>query len=178
MNGSTPPDVTSALHRHVPPPRTLITFGASASGGPYEVQFKVPIPDSRLRVKITLLYVRPAGSSAMDFTATLWLSERDLEDAGVAGSLIPTTDIEGTSASPTTIPANTGLAGYSREFVTAGDYIVGRLVASPGAIEDLGSWVLQTRYQPDAVRFTHAEWQAIKAQANPSITVGPLKILS
>jgi len=171
-------DIGSARHKYVPMQQSLITFGASASGSDHTAVFRVPIPDSRLRVKISVLFVPVAGSLAISgLNATLWLYETDVEAAGVSGSQIPTTNIEGTSATPTAIPAAAGLQGYSREFVSSGDYIVGKLIAQPGG-PAVGTWVLQCRYQPDSVRFTDREWNEIVSQCNPNVTTGPLKILS
>jgi hypothetical protein len=170
-------DVGSARHRFVAPQQSLITLGPSATGGPYTAVFRVPIPDSRLRVKISTLFVPASGLATSGLSADLWLYETDVEAAGVTGIQIPTTNIEGTQAAPTAIPEAAGLMGYSREFVSAADYIVGRLRASPGG-PGVGTWVLQTRYQPDAVRFTDREWNEIKNQCNPNVTIGPLRILS
>jgi hypothetical protein len=160
------------LRKHVPPQRTLLTFTSGGSGTAKTAVFRVPIPDSRLRVKLSVMYIPATGIAVTVAAATLWLYEADVDDSGVQGNLIPCTNIEGTSAAPTALPLAAGLQGYSREFVTAADYIVGRLVASPSSAP--GSWVLQARYQPDAVRFTDEEWNALKSQCNPDLSVGPV----
>jgi len=163
----------SAVHKWVPPQRSLITFATSAEG-PATASFRVPIPDSRLRVKISLLFVPTASENPTDISgsATLWLAETDWENSGVTGRTIALTNIEGTKAAPTAIAAAVGLLGYSREFVSAGDAIEGVFVATNP--DQLGTWVLQARYQPDAVRFTNREWNEIKNQCNPYLITAPV----
>lgn len=147
---------------------TLATFAGGSGIG--TTDFKVPIPDSRLRVKLSILYILPGNTAVSNLSSTLWLREADEDASGVTGALIPLADIEGTSAAPTAIPSNTALLGYSREFISAADYIVGTFATllAPSA---LGSWVLQCRYQPQAVRFTDEEWEEIAANCNPSVPV-------
>lgn len=142
-----------------------------ATGGPYTSTFRVPIPDSRLRVKLSVLFIPGAGgapNAASLGASTLWLYEADADLSGLSGITIPATDIVGTSAVPLVIPASADLGGYSREFVTAADAIEGVLTSTPGG-PMIGTWMLQTRYQPDAVRFTFEEWDQIKAGCNPQL---------
>lgn len=161
----------SALHKYIPQPLALITFGGSTSPAGITCQFRVPVPDSRLRVKVSVLFVPQAGRArnvgALG-TSTLWLAETDDDLSGLSGIAVPSTDIEGTAAAPTTIPASPGLGGYSREFVSAADAIEG-LLTSTFASGMVGTWMLQTRYQPNAVRFTYEEWDRIKAGCNPQL---------
>lgn len=135
-----------------------------ASGKSKDIFFNVPMPDSRMRVKISVLF-KFSGAPSAGPAATLWLAETDLDESGAQGDLVPLTNIEGTSAAPTAIPADTGLLGYSREFISAADNIQGRLtIPANGAT---GYWVLQTRYQPFSVSFSSEEWGLIIAQCNP-----------
>jgi hypothetical protein len=158
----------SARHKYVPPVRSLITFSALGSGSA-SVKFRVPIPDSRLRVKISVLFIPVAGNAPTSGVGgTLWLYEADDDQSGVSGMSIGCTNIEGTQASPTAIPAASPLLGYSREFVSAGDAIEGVLAATSGGAM-IGTWVLQVRYQPDAVRFTDEEWIEIRNLCNPTL---------
>lgn len=165
----------SAHQKYKPPVQTLCTFG-SGSGAAVTVAFRVPVPDSRLRVKISIMFIPVAGNYPLTGIAsagTLWLSEAEDDDSGVQGGTIPCTNIEGTSAAPTSIPAANGLLGYSREFVSAGDNIQGVFNVTPGG-PMVGSWVLQTRYQPEGVRFTPEEWNEIVPQCNPNLTTPPV----
>ncbi len=148
---------------------TLDTLIGMQSGGSgiATVFFKIPIPDSRMRVKVSIPFIRPTGTAATGISATLWLYEADEDLSGVQGDLLPLANIEGTSAAPLSIPIDTGLLGYSREFISAADYIIGRIVTA-GQPSTPGSWMLQTRYQPQAVRFTDAEWNSIASGCNPS----------
>jgi hypothetical protein len=132
--------------------------------------FKVPVPDSRLRTKISLFWNLPPAQALGSLASTLWLYEADLDLSGNGGDLVPLTDLVGTQAAPLTIPQNVDLLGYSREFITAADYICGVLTMTVPP-EGQSSWVLQCRYQPQSVRFTDDEWQEIAAACNPSVDV-------
>jgi hypothetical protein len=135
--------------------------------------FRVPIPDSRLRVKISVIFVFKAGTQPVnpDLSsggATLWLAETEDDDSGMSGTTIASTNIEGTEAAPTVIPQAVGLAGYSREFITAADNIEGRFSTSYNGF--VGNWILQLRYQPDnGQHFTNEEWREICGQAKPIV---------
>ena len=107
--------------------------------------------------------------------ATLWLREVEEDNSGTSGIDIPCTDLVGTSAAPLAIPANSGLRGYSREFVTAADWLVGTLAIAT-SVGTPGVWMLQTRYQPQSVSFTPEEWRRIIVNANPTCPVPGLAI--
>lgn len=159
----------SARHKYVPPVRSLITFGSGA--GSATVKFRVPVPDSRLRVKISVLFVPDAGnaaSSGVALSSSIWLYEAEDDQSGVSGMSLGATNIEGTQAAPTAIPAADPLLGYSREFVSAADAIEGVLASTAGG-PMIGTWVLQVRYQPNAVRFTNEEWTEIRNQCSPTL---------
>jgi hypothetical protein len=145
-------------------PKTVTLAAIKAGEGiTKDVFFSVPYPDSRLRVKVTLMFI--PDDPSVTSTALLWMYEADLENGGMRGDNIPLTDLVGTSAAPLSIPKNAALGGYTREFVSAADYIEGRLSVND---EVSGYWVLQTRYQPQSVSFTSEEWKLITAQCNPS----------
>jgi hypothetical protein len=161
--------------RWIPKPIIVGQVIAGSTGAVKTSTFQVPFPDSRLRVKISLLFKRtPSGSTVgTSPTATLWLAECDIDDSGMQGDEVPLTNIEGTFLAPTAIPADAGLLGYSREFVSAADYIQGVLRMTGSGVT--GYWVLQTRYQPQSVSFSAEEWGLITAHCNPSgniVTVG------
>ncbi len=155
---------------------TLVTFTSGTGTG--SIDFKVPVPDSRLRVKVSVMFIPEAGDVGdSGLIATLWLRECELDVSGVAGSMVPTANIEGSESGtpgPTAIPIATGLQGYSREFITAADYIVGTLDVSDGGPSPGGSWVLQCRYQPQSVRFSEEEWNEIEPNCNPAPLSSPL----
>ncbi len=153
---------------------TLGTF-ASGSGNIDDVEFQVPIPDSRLRVKISLLFIPTSGTATSGASGEVWMREAERDSSGVSGSLIPCANINvGTEAAPLAIPVAAGLQGYSREFVTAADYILGTASFTGGGPTTGGSWVLQCRYQPQAVRFTDDEWNRIASNCNPVVSSGPI----
>lgn len=166
----------SATQRIYTQPQTLATFGGVVAGGG-TITFRVPTPDSRLRVKISVLFIPPAGqrpNTGLAQTSSLWLYESEDDMSGVSGMTIPSTNVEGTYSAGTLIPDADGLLGYSRELVTAGDYVEGVFAAATPSPIIAGSWVLQTRYQPDAVRFTDEEWQQFVGQCAPTLTSPPL----
>lgn len=157
--------------RYIPRSIPLVQTGGSNSGATATINFMVPVPDSRLRVKISLIFIRAPGSGGATNCppSTLWISENDVEDAGFNGGQIPLVNIEGTAAAPTAIPIDAGglgLFGYSREFFTAADYLQGQLVVTNNSVQ--GYWVLQTRYQPQVVGMRDSEWETIINQCNPT----------
>lgn len=169
----------SALQKIETQPISLVTIQGS-SGVPANpfVYFRIPIPDSRLRVKLSVLFIPLAGAAA-EFDATgfanLWLYEAEDDTSGMSGRTIQTGNIEGTEAAPTAVPSTAPLLGYSREFVTAADAIEGKFTLLANIT--LGTWILKSRYQPDAVRFTDAEWEQIATGCQPhTIKTAPFTI--
>lgn len=151
---------SSSARWHYGKTATLATFRTASGSG--SVKFRVDNPPVTLRLKVSILFVPkppqlpvPAG---LGFNGTLWLYESENQDIGVSGQTIPSTDIAGTSAVPISLLASVGLYGYSREFVTAADGVEG-IVALTGGGGEIGDWVLTTRWQPNAVPFTAAEWE-------------------
>jgi hypothetical protein len=139
------------------------------------LHLRVPAPDSRCRIKISVIFFPGQGNAIPDLAnlCTIWVSANEEDTSGISGSAgrsVPVTDVEGTSDTPTQFPVATGLSGYSREFVTAADWLeadvaIGGLAATAG-----GVWALQTRIQPDAVTFTWPEWDAIRRLFTPQVS--------
>ncbi len=152
--------------KHIPQSIILARLTGNPDAGK-NITFRVPVPDSRLRVKLSILWTPGSGAFPNLAAAgnTLWLYEAEL-DLSSSGRTVPCVDLEGTSAAPITIPKSADLAGYSREFVTAADYIEG-VVGIVGTALFAGTVILQTRYQPDSVRFTQDEWDEIRREALP-----------
>lgn len=170
MGSSGSQDPTLQLWR--PPMQPLMRQTGAGTGAVVgkTTNFRVPIPDSRLRVKVSCMFVYAANATRLAVTgqgATLWLRESEIDDSGTSGDLVPCTDLAGsTQAAPIAIPQSAGLAGFSREFISAADYIEGTLAVAT-SVASAGYWVLQCRYQPNAVRFTPEEWDSITRGANP-----------
>jgi hypothetical protein len=155
--------------RHIPKAVVLARVIGSGNGGAFVAHPSIPMPDSRLRVKTSFIFVRDNNvASGTSPNATLWLFEADTEDAGMRGDDTPLANIIPgiTQAAPLVIPVTAPLQGYTREFVSAADYINGELTVSDNGIA--GYWVLQTRYQPQSVAFTSEEWDLITSQCNPT----------
>ena len=165
---------------HVPKPQILSDFGAAGTG---TAVFRVPLPDSRVRCKVTLLYdVVPKTTNPslpIDITGTshtIWMCLADDDFQGrVAGPVQtqnvvvnPATGLLVTRAAPLTIPSDAGVMGFSREFVSAGDYLYGEL-ATGFVASAPGRWMLYTRYQPEGLYLPPDEWAAITALARPDI---------
>lgn len=172
--------IKDSAHQIYIPPSIIPLVHTTASGVlSATTTFRVNTPDSRLRVKISIRFAGDAGTDATaDITAaapTLWLAEADIDDCGVSGIALPLTNIEGTKAAPlaflTTAPAAAGLQGYSREFTTAADCILGTFFTKSNGFSN-GMWYLQMRYQPDSVRFAPDEWDAIVSKCNGQNTGG------
>jgi hypothetical protein len=159
----------AASQKFVSKPVRLMTYKTSSNVG-QTAHFSVPIPDSRLRVKLSTLWVGQNGSNLPDIIAagaTLWLAEYETDWTGQQGNEICTNNILGTQAAPQAIANVAPSFGYSLELVSSADFVKGVLSSvNPG---DLGSWVLQCRYQPDSVRFAPDEWLELVGSMNPII---------
>lgn len=127
------------------------------------------------------MFIPPSGGAPVSLfnAGTLWLSEVEDDMSGVSGNTVPCTNIEGSQTSPTQIPAANGLQGYSREFVTGADAIEGVFTAfgdSAAGTAMIGTWTLQTSYQPESVRFTDREWDEITRACNVILIQGPVVV--
>lgn len=156
-------------------PLAFLSAGSGVAGGG---TFKVPVPDSRLRVKVSLIFVPNAGatllSSLAAAAATIWLYDAEQDASGQSGIELPCANVEGTSAAPTAFPAANGLYGYAREFTTSADNIKGDWNATSfGVVHAL---VLQVRYAPDSVRFSPEEWDEITRRCTPGRTTPLLNL--
>ena len=160
---------------HTPPAETLVKVLSTAeSEETTEVRFLVPTPDSRLRVKVSVLFVKLPNQSGpvTDLGATLYLGAADQEVAGFQGDRIPTTDVLHDAAgavvhqsTPLAIPEDPDLQGFSQEFVTAGDDIIG--ILTTGCDGPSGFWILQVRYQPDGQRLHDCDWSNAIRRCTP-----------
>jgi len=93
----------TTLRKYEAPWKPLITFTGAAANG-IEKRFIVPVPDSRLRVKVSVLFVPDPGlppGAGSGANPTIWLYESDKDRSGASGINIPCTNIEGTAATPT-----------------------------------------------------------------------------
>ncbi len=169
--------------KHVPNAIPLANFDG-ATLATKTVAFRVPIPDSRLRVKIGVLG-RNNGGVALNFlfakSVALWLYAADEVPGGgvepVVNLPLVSGGVDSTQGTPIKIPTQAGLGGYSREFETAGDYIEGVLTLVGVANGVKGGLILQTRYQPAAgQRFTYEEWDEIRREAQPG-SLTPIAIV-
>jgi len=153
-------------------PLSLMQFVGSSEGNTGEVSFRVEVPDSRLRVQVALIGIALGSSNNVlgGKGLTLWL--RACENAIDTGTVVPITNLWGTGGTLAPIPGyidNTGayvadanLAGWGKEFVTAGDAIEGTVNYPSTVNTGPGQLVLQVRYTPEAIRFPRDEWDEIK----------------
>jgi hypothetical protein len=157
------------------PPPILLGAEPGEEGILGPIHIRVPIPDSRCRVKISVIFFPAQGTTIPDDLAlegTIWMAAYEEDQKGVSGSsgrTSPVTDLVGSKNAPVQFPASQGLAGYSREFVTAADWIEADITIG-GVADASGHWVLQTRIQPDAVTLDWREWQQIRALFLPQRT--------
>lgn len=159
----------------------VLTLADIASAGTGTAQFRIPMPDSRLRVAVSLVYdvVPNANAYPPDITGvshTIWMGlESIVLDSRRAGPIPtsnviinPTTGAFVTRAAPLAIPSDAGVLGFSREFVTGGDQIFGELKTGFVAANP-GRWLLYTRYQPDGLYLPPDEWDEVKGMCTPQI---------
>lgn len=175
--------------RHVLPPVMLMQFNNNSEGHIGDVDFRVEVPDSRLRVNLAIIG-KPTGSNT-DYAfigpklMTMWL--RAVEDAIQGGNAVPITNLWGIATAFDPIPgyidntgvavADTSLGGWGKEFVTAGDAIEGTVHYGSdgvGVQSGTGLLLLQVRYVPEAIRFPDNEWQEICAQCSANVKGLPL----
>jgi hypothetical protein len=148
------------------PAPILLAKNIGSEASPLSLKVQVPAPDSRCRIKISVLFVPKAGLQIVDYTGwgSIWIAACDEEQGAVAGGggrVLPVTALEGTQDEPTSFPESDGLSGYSREFVTAADWLHVNVTINEGD-DSGGYWVLQTRIQPDAVTLDWGEWDEIR----------------
>jgi hypothetical protein len=149
----------------LPNPKHIVHMQPESGNGTFEI--RVRNPDSRIRLKLTIYFApsTPQDPQTVDITgnATLWIYAADQSRLGGHSGDIPITDLDGsTRDAPIAIPVSAGLLGYSREFVTAGDYVKAQLAASPPGIP--GDWNVQIQAQPDGQRLPDEEWNDVRAQ--------------
>jgi hypothetical protein len=167
----------SAARWYYSPSRLLATFVTASGTG--SRKFIVTNPPVTTRLKVSIMFVPkppqlpvPAG---LGFNGTLWLYEAEDQDAGVSGQTIPCTDIEGTAAAPSNLFASAGLYGYSREFVTAADYVEG-IVALTGGGGGVGDFLVTARWQPNASAVSADEWNQLTTMTGLRVQGGPLTL--
>jgi len=144
------------------------THGEEGLGG--TVRFRVYTPDSRLRVKISLIFTRDDPASDDPITAAvfgIYLGAEENDRSGSGQGPILVTDILRDAAGnvvhqsgPLTIPEDAGLQGFSYEFVTSADSVLGIFTIAETAVQ--GKWVLQCRWQPDGQRLADDDWEWVK----------------
>ncbi len=155
-----------------PQPRKLVQ-AKGLSEASWTGRVRLPVPDSRCRVKLTVVFYPRPGSTIptqLKQLGSIWVAGYDEDTQGISGSAgqtEPVQDVEGTSDVPTLFPVSAGLAGYSREFVTAADWLEAVITISSNAAV-IGQWTLQTRLQPDAgALFSWQEWDQIRRNFDP-----------
>lgn len=153
-------------------PLLLMQFVGSSEALTGAVSFRIEVPDSRLRVNVALLGIALGSSNNIlgGKGLTLWL--RAVEDAIDTGTVVPISNLWGTSAAPGAFPGYTdstgtivpdsGLGGWGKEFVTAGRAIEGTVNYPADVNTGVGNLVLQVRYTPEAIRFPRVEWDEIR----------------
>jgi hypothetical protein len=162
-------------------PQPIILASNSGAGEEsFTTTVKLPVPSSQTRVKLSVIFYPTSGELGdIHGAGSIWVAAAEEDFKGISGSggrLIPVTDVEGSSAAPTSFPATNGLGGYSREFVTSADWLqaVISLTSIGGGLA--GVWVLQTSLQPDAVTFDWQSWEQIRRLFVPQL-IGPTGIL-
>jgi len=137
-------------------------------------RFRVETPDSRLRVKVGILFVREQGTTSglvTDLGATLYMGEEETDRSGYLGGKVIANDILRDAAgnlihqsAPLAIPEDVGLEGWSQELVTAADSLIGIFTTqngTGGVAGASGRWILQARWQPDGQRLHDEDWDYV-----------------
>lgn len=160
---------------HEAPHKVLRTVTTASEQGFATFAIRVRTPSSQARVKISVNF-EPAANTPPnpDITTagnTIWLAAADDAVGGAASTDIPNSSVVGTRAAPIPFPStpdpttgvptpDAGLLGYSREFVTAADWIVGEVgLGAPTGIA--GAYILKVSVQPDGVVLPEDAWAEI-----------------
>ena len=158
---------------HVPKP-IILAINDGGGENSFTTVVKLPVPSSQTRIKLSVIFYPKEGDLGdIHNIGTIWVAAAEEDNAGIAGSggrLIPVTDVEGSSGTPTSFPATAGLGGYSREFVTSADWL--QAVIFLQSLPNAGVWVLQTSIQPDAVNFDWESWEQLRRLFVPQLA-GP-----
>jgi len=153
--------------------KVLVSYaGGEGDSDPGPFEFRITNPSSQVRTRIAVNFEAGAGAPAYpDITAsgaTIWVASSDDPHGGASSRDIPNSSVEGTKAAPTPFPSTVvggivtldpGLTGYSREFVTAGQFLMGQLSVPPTGFK--GAWVLVVTAQPDGVELSDDAWNDI-----------------
>ena len=148
-------------------------------------KFRVLCGDSRVRVKVSVLFIRLGGvltPSSSLLGATLWGGEEEDDTSGLGGGKIPSTDILRDStgaivhrATPMAIPEDTALDGWTQEVVTSAESLIFDFTTGQGTVADAGpsgTWIAKAKFQPEGQRLPKEDWDHV--QRNFGITLlGP-----
>lgn len=158
-------------------PKAVVLFISNPdapASDPGPIPFRIRIPSAQCRVKVSVNFEPAAGfslatiASAIEGTGGIWLGAADEPTGGAASTDIPNANVEGTTETPFSFPEE-GLIGYTREFVTSADWVLGQLTlpsntsGGEGALP--GAWVLKTSYQADGCVLPCAAWRRIRSMA-------------
>jgi hypothetical protein len=151
---------------HIAKRQLLVNLQGNSFPLPESVaKFHVDNPDSRCQLRISIMQENESGFWGVGFK--LWLAGADYDQGGPSGELIPHTNVEPTitQVSPMDYPLDGGLRGYSREFVTAADAIMGELTVPALADPDtdpVARVFITARIQPTGQRLPWEEWDEIR----------------
>jgi hypothetical protein len=156
------------------PVRRLATYGGSGDRDPGKLAIRVRLASSQVRVRIDVNYETAGGQAPFpDITGagnTIWLAASSDARGGASSSDVPNSSVVGTRATPRPFPStidpgtglpvlDPGLLGFSQEFVTSADWIIGEVVVPPQTV--VGTWVLVVTVQPDGVVLPDDAWAEI-----------------
>lgn len=165
--------------------KTLVVYaGTGDDKDPGKLQFSIRTPSSQVRTKISVNFELAAGGPAYpDITGagnTIWIAGSDDQRGGAGSADVPNSSVEGTRAVPTPFPTtdvagvptlDPGLLGYSREFVSASDNLIGEVAIPPNGFA--GAWVLVVSVQPDGIVLPDDAWQDITSQYRLRVDKAP-----
>lgn len=154
--------------RQIYRPKPIILATSTGLGKSFTTTVVIPVPSSQTRIKLSVFFANLNGG-ATAIPGSIWVSACEEDRSGTAqGKLFPVTDVEGTQASPTAFPADGGLFGYSRSFVTSADWLQAVITVNSVGEGLSGNWILQTSIQPDATTFVWEAWDQIRRAFVPS----------
>ena len=155
--------------------KLLVAYtGGEGDVNPGTFQFSIRTPSAQVRTKISVNFEPAAGVAAYpNITVagnTIWVAAADDSRGGASSTDIPNSSVEGRRGAPTPFPStlvagvvtiDPGLLGYSREFVSSSDYLIGEVNLPPAGIA--GAWMLIVTVQPDGVVLPDDAWEEISS---------------
>lgn len=170
---------SNRLRSYRPKASLLATIANNSSRGTGTAEWRMSIPDGRLRCRAeyTLIPTDPqqarmnavVDASGDGFVTAIWAAVFD--PSGSQGSIVPVTWVYGKTAVPANVIPDVGLLGLSTTEISGVDFIGGILQSTQAFGNFLGTIWLSGRYEPVAgFNPSDEEWAQLCALVQLTVT--------